>query len=153
MYLISNLNKISESSNYVDDNFIDNYLSVLSKFIKNIEKQKENNNLSEIKIYLSEIFYSLENFFVEEEYSIKIRLILEQMKKFPFLLYDNKDLLKEVIIINEENKEKEIKYNFNDVIIERYVENYYSNSDEYIDDYNEIEDYLISKKDKKKNYY
>jgi len=107
-----------------------------------------------MKIYLTEIFYSLNSFSVEDKNKIKIKLTLNQMKNVPFLLYDNKELLKEVIIINDENIEKNITYIFfNELNIERKEEKNYSNNEDYSDDYDEIEDSLIKKKNNKKNYY
>ena len=149
------LNKISIKTND-NDNFIDNYLSVLSLFINNIEKNNEKNDwiLLEMKMYFTEIFYSLNSFSVEDKNKIKIKLTLNQMKNVPFLLYDNKELLKEVIIINDENIEKNITFiYFNELNIERKEEKNYSNSEDYSDDYDEIEDSLIKKKNNKKNYY
>ena len=152
---IFNLNEISKKENY-DDNFIDDYLSVLSKFINNIETKKENNNLmfSEMKIYFSEIFYSINSLLVEDKIQIKIKLTLKQMKNVPFLLYDNKESLKEVIIINDEKIKKEIIYiKFNELNIEGEEKNDYSNSEDYSDDYDDIEESLIKKKGNKRNYY
>ena len=70
---------------------------------------------SDIKIYYSEIYYSLDNLFENQNLiknqnlKRKIKLILDDMKKSD-LLIGNKDILKEVMIINEEKLKNDIIY-------------------------------------------
>ena len=151
--------------NYNKYNFIDKYLSVLSSFIKNLKKDKDNYNeiLSEIKIVFSEIFYSLESLFCsrnEEKIKIKIKFALEEMKNIDFLVFSNKDELKEVVLINENKVSKDVMYiKFEDMnihLISGYEEeeDYMENSDDhYSEDYDETENNLIGNKKEKRNYY
>ena len=156
---------ISKISNFDIIDFIDKYFSILSSFIKNIKANKDNikDILSEIKIYFSEIYYSLKTILsnVKEKIKIKIKLTLEQMENVPFLLYDTEDILKEITIINDDKLMiKEIIYLKMD---ERYLninryddeDDNYDNDyedDDYSEDYDELEENLVKNKGKGKDY-
>ena len=156
---------ISKISNFDIIDFIDKYFSILSSFIKNIKANKDNikDILSEIKIYFSEIYYSLKTILsnVKEKIKIKIKLTLEQMENVPFLLYDTEDILKEITIINDDKLMiKEVIYL---KMYERYLninrydgeDDNYDNDyedDDYSEDYDELEENLVKNKGKGKDY-
>ena len=160
---------IENEKSFSKYNFIDKYLSILYSFIKNIKINKDNNKtiLPEIKIYFSEIYYSLENAlsYCEEKIKTKIKLSLDEMKMVPYLISDNKDLFKEVIIINDSNITKnEISYiKVDDLYLHllKYDEEEdihndspieYDYDDDY--DYDEIEENLLKgRKRVKDDYY
>ena len=158
---------IASEKDFSKYNFIDKYLSILSSFIKNIKTNKDNNKavLPEIKIYFSEIYYSLENTlsYCEEKIKTKIKLSLDEMKIVPLLISNNKDLFKEVIIINDSNISKnEITYiKVDDLYLhllkldeEEDIHNDSPNEDDYEDDYDEIEENLLKgRKRVKDDYY
>ena len=158
---------IASEKDFSKYNFIDKYLSILSSFIKNVKTNKDNNKavLPEIKIYFSEIYYSLENTlsYCEEKIKTKIKLSLDEMKIVPLLISNNKDLFKEVIIINDSNISKnEITYiKVDDLYLhllkldeEEDIHNDSPNEDDYEDDYDEIEENLLKgRKRVKDDYY
>ena len=98
---------------------------------------------SDIKIYYSEIYYSLDNLFENQNLiknqnlKRKIKLILDDMKKSD-LLIGNKDILKEVMIINEEKLKNDIIYEeiekINIVIEDDKNESFEDEDDFYFDD-------------------
>ena len=146
-------------------NFIDKYLSALSAFIKNMKNYKDENKeiLSEIKKYFSEIYYSLEDShaLVETKIKNKIKFALDEMKNSSDLLINNKEMFKEVILMNDENISKNVTYiligevylsYFKNIEGEDYDENN-SEDDYYSDDYDEIEDNIMKNKNKGKEYY
>ena len=156
---------ISKISNFNNIDFIDYYLYILSLFIKNIKVNKDNNKeiISEMKMIFSEIYFSLETLLSNSNERIKrkIKFSLNEMKTIPFLLYDTKDIFKEIVIINDENIIiKEVIYLKMDeryLDIDKYDEeddnyNHDSDEDNYIEDYYLIEENLMKNKGKGKNY-
>ena len=154
---------ISFNNNY----FIDKYLSILSFFVKNIKMNNEKNKdiLPEIKIFLSEIYYSLESaysFVIEEKLKLKIKLTLDEIIKEKNLFLDDKSMFKEVLIINNENIYKKVeKIYIRDIdisLISGYEDEgeeeyeYNDNNDDYEDDYGDIEENL-KKPRKRKDYW
>ena len=109
---IYEINKIL-SENNCNNNFIENYLNILKLFIK----ENKNNNIiiSDIKSNFSQIYYSLISLYeiedlIDSSLKRKIKSFLDEMNKYPKLFDDNKDMLKEVIIINDKEKKNEIIY-------------------------------------------
>ena len=157
LYEIKQYISKEKKMNFNSDNFIDKYLSIISKFIKNIKENKENNKdiMPDIRIYFSEIYFSLESllFFVsEEKIKTKIKFTLDEMKSVKFLISDNKDVFKEVIVVNDENISKDVKFiNIKDMKITMISgfeeeEDYDENSEDDYDDYGRIEENLTGQK-------
>ena len=156
---------LEKTDNYNKYNFIDKYLSILSSFIKNKKNNKDEDkeSLSEIKIYFSEIYHSLETLFpiVESKIKNKIKFALDEMGGAPILINKEKESLKEVTLINDENISKKFTYitigeldlsYFKNIKEEDYEEDI-SGGDDYSDDYDEIEDNIMKNKRKGKDYY
>ena len=146
--------------NFNTNNFIDKYLSILSQFIKNIKVNKENNQdiISQIKIYFSEIYFSLETLLSsvsEEKIKTKIKFALDEMKSVKYLICDNNNEFKEVIIINEDNNSKNVEFiNIKDIkisLISGYEEeeDYNEDSEDDYDDYGRIEENIKDQKKRK----
>ena len=155
---IYNIKNILASNKNNNDNFIENYLDTLSLFIKDKKKISENMK-SDIKIFFSEIYYSLDNL-IENQNLIKnqilkrkIKLILDEMKKTD-LLIENINIFKEVMIINDEKMKNDIIYEeiekINIIIEDDKNESYEDEDDFYFDD---IESSLNQKIENKHNYY
>ena len=74
------------------------------------------------------------------------------MKSVKFLISDNKDMFKEVIIVNDENISKDVKFiNIKDMKITMISgfeeeEDYDENSEDDYDDYGRIEENLTGQK-------
>ena len=159
---LSKTDKITFNNN----EFVDKYLSILSLFVKNIKmiKEKLKDILPEIKIFLSEIYYSLETAFSsikEEKLKMKIKLTLNEINKEKILIFDDKDMLKEVLIINDPNLLKDvININIKEIDISLISgnedeEDEYDNNDsnnDYEEDYGDIEENLKNPR-KKKDYW
>ena len=149
-----------------NNEFVDKYLSILSLFVKNIKMNKEKlkDILPEIKIFLSEIYYSLEaalSSIKEENLKMKIKLTLNEINKEKILIFDDKDMLKEVLIMYDENILKDvININIKEIdisLISGYEdeEDEYDNNDsnnDYEEDYGDIEENLKNPR-KKKDYW
>ena len=142
-------------------NFINEYLTLISSFIKNIQKNKSKGKCEDImNNYFSQIFYSLETFSSVGKIKAKIEYILNEMKNASFLLNKDKNQFKEVYIIFDENIKKEIFYfkivnlciNLNEDEDEDDDQLPYSDENDS-QDYDEIEDTILKKKKIKKDYY
>ena len=146
-------------------NFIDKYLSILSSFLNNIKNNKDENKetLSEIKIYISEIYHSLQTLFplVETKIKNKIKFTLDEINGSSLLINKNEDTFKELAIINDEKISPNLTYiilgevnlsYFKNIDGEDYDGNN-SENDDYSEDYDEIEDNLMKNKGKGKDYY
>ena len=149
---------------YNNNDFIDKYLFILSLFIKNIKKEENNYKdiLNELKLYLSEIFYSLVNLLsniTEPKIKNKIKFSLDEMKNTKNIILDNSGFLKEIVIINDQKIVKNIMYikieDININLITGYEEeDINENSDDnYSEDYDQIEEKLIGNKKEKRDYY
>ena len=156
---------LAKQDNFNKYNFIDKYLSILSSFLNNIKNNKDENKetLSEIKIYISEIYHSLQTLFplVETKIKNKIKFTLDEINGSSLLINKNKDTFKELAIINDEKISPNLTYiilgevnlsYFKNIDGEDYDGNN-SENDDYSEDYDEIEDNLMKNKGKGKDYY
>ena len=151
---IYEIKKILSDNDSNNDSFIEKYFNILSLYII-----KNNTKIFDIKYYISEIYYSLitlyqnENLINSNNIKRKIKNLLDEIKSTYFL--ENKDSLKEVVIINDKELKnttvhEEIKVfhmlGEEDDINEEYNENCF-------EDYDEIEQSLLKNPSKfDKNY-
>ena len=151
---IYEIKKILSDNDSNNDSFIEKYFNILSLYII-----KNNTKIFDIKYYISEIYYSLitlyqnENLINSNNIKRKIKNLLDEIKSTYFL--ENKDSLKEVVIINDKELKnttvhQEIKVfhmlGEEDDINEEYNENCF-------EDYDEIEQSLLKNPSKfDKNY-
>jgi len=161
---LNDINKILFENNCKNNSFVENYFKIFLSFIFENEKMKENNNLSDIKINVSQIYHSLKSLndnldLIGNNKNIKrqIKLILDELKSKYLLSDKDKSSLKEVIIINEKNLQ-------NNIIIQQITkseqiqidEELEENSDNYDSEneyYEDIEQNLLKDKLKDEKYY
>ncbi len=160
---IYNIKTILSENKSNKEIFLEKYINSLSLFIKE-NKKIEDNIKSDIKNYFSQIFYSLKTLLENNEYiknniniNQKISLLLTNMKNSG-LLNENKEELKEVMIVYDNNLKNDIIYEeiekFN-ILIEDETNEYFEEDDGDDYGYNEIENSLLEKIEEKnlKKFY
>ena len=106
---ICNINEILNKDKGRENSNLDMFLNMLCKFIKQIGKNIDKTIIENIKIYLSEIYYSLITFdeIIDSKFKTKVKTINNEIVN-SHLLINDKALFKEVIIVNDQNIRIEI---------------------------------------------